>query len=155
MSGLAETDGFGMAAYACSADGTLLESVPASPGALKCPACGHRTDEAGDGVLGDGFDIVHRQWGLRGDPHAWRAMRELVGTTPTPPDRDAVRAAYADALLRVAEVDVDHTDEQSVYRKALDHGGMSGGGVSVGWWRTKGIPLLVDRATDRRRPPGT
>lgn len=152
MGGLAETDEHGIAAYACSADRTLLAPVPGSPAVLQCPTCGHRTDEVGEGVLGDGFDVVHRQWGLRGDPHAWRAMLELVGTTPTPPDREALRAAYVDALRRVADVDIDRADEQSVYRQHLDHGGMSGGGVNVGWWRTKGIPLLVDRATDRRPP---
>jgi hypothetical protein len=152
MGGLAETDEHGMAAYACAADRTLLASVPGSPAVLQCPTCAHRTDEVGEGVLGDGFDVVHRQWGLRGDPHAWRAMREFVGTTPTPPDPEVVRAAYVDALRGVADVDIDHTDEQSVYRQHLDHGGMSGGGVNVGWWRTKGIPLLVDRATDRRPP---
>ncbi len=100
-------------------------------------------------MLGDAFDIAHRQWGLRGDPHAWNAMRELVASTPTPPTADAVRAAFVDALNRVADVDIDHTDEPQVFRQHLDHGGMSGGSVNVEWWRTQGIPLLVDRAITR------
>ncbi|MGB5135430.1 MAG: hypothetical protein WBN89_09690 [Prochlorococcaceae cyanobacterium] len=94
--------------------------------------------------------MTHRQWGLRGDVHAWRAMRDLVGATPTPNDREAVRAAYVDALRRVADVDIDQTDERVVHRPHLDHGGMSGGSVDVEWWRTKGIPLLVERAVQRR-----
>jgi hypothetical protein len=104
-------------------------------------------------VLGDAFDILHRQWGLRGDPHAWNAIRELVDATPTPPSAELVRAAFVDALQRVADVDIDHTDEQQAYRKHLDHGGMSGGHVHVEWWRTRGIPLLVDRANSRRPSP--
>lgn len=150
MGGLAETDSYGMAAYVCARDRTSLEPVTDSPGVLRCPTCGYRTDTPGDGVLGDGFDVIHRQWGLRGDPHAWSAMRDLVGALPTPPTRDAIGAAYVDALCRVADVDLDDTEEAVVHREHLDHGGMSGGALDVVWWRTKGLPLLVDRAADRR-----
>ena len=143
-------DDFGYPAYTCAADRTALEPVPGEEPVLRCPTCGHRTDEPGAGVLDDGFDIVHRQWGLRGDPHAWNAMRELVGSTPTPTTDDAVRQAFVDGLRTVADVDVDLLDEQHVYRSHLDHGGMSGGGVNVEWWRSKGIPLLVERAIARR-----
>lgn len=134
----------------CTADGAPLEPVEGVAQVWRCPSCGHRTDEPGDGLLGDGFDVNHRQWGLRGDGHAWRAMRELVGSTPTPNDREAIRAAYVDALRRVADVDIDQTDERVVHRPHLDHGGMSGGSVDVTWWRSKGIPLLVERALQRR-----
>lgn len=151
MVALAALDDFGMPAYECAADRTGLEPVPDAPGVLQCPKCGHRTDARGEGVLADGFDVLHRQWGLRADPHAWAAMRDLVGAVPTPPVRSAIRSAYVDALRRVADVDIDTTSEDIVYRKHLDHGGMSGGGVNVTWWRTKGITLLVDRA-DQRRP---
>jgi hypothetical protein len=147
---LTEKDRFGLAAYACARDGTPLEAVADAPGVLRCPKCGHRSDAPGDGELGDGFDIVHRQWGLRGDPHAWAAMRDLVAATPTPPERDAIRAAYLDALRRVADVDLDGTEDATVHRDHLDHGGMSGGRLDLAWWRSKGIPLLVDRAADRR-----
>jgi hypothetical protein len=150
VEGLAAADGYGLAAYVCTRDQRQLEPVPDAAGVLRCPSCEHRTDEAGGGMLGDAFDIAHRQWGLRGDPHAWNAMRELLASTPTPPTVDAVRAAFVDALDRVADVDIDHTDEPQVFRQHLDHGGMSGGSVNVEWWRTRGIPLLVDRAITRR-----
>lgn len=119
---------------------------------LRCPTCCHQTDEPGDGLLGDGFDVNHRQWGLRGDLYAWRAMRELVAATPTPNDRGVIRAAYVDALRRVADVDIDQPGERVVHRPHLDHGGMSGGSVDLEWWRSKGIPLLVERALQRRPP---
>jgi hypothetical protein len=82
-------------------------------------------------------------------------LRELVGTTPTPPTPDAARHAFVDGLCQVADVDIDATDEQHVYREHLNHGGMSGGGVNVDWWRTKGIPLLVERAISRRPTTAT
>ena len=143
-------DQYGYPAYSCADDGSALEAVTVESDVLRCPTCGHRTDAPGAGVLGDGFDVVHRQWGLRGDVHAWRALREQLATTPTPAHDDRVRQAFVDGLREAAGVDVDDTDEQHVYRRHLDHGGMSGGGVHVEWWRTKGIPLLVERAVARR-----
>ena len=103
-------------------------------------------------MLADGFDLVHRQWGLRADPHIWSAVRDLVGPTPTPATRDEVRAAFVDAVRQVADVDLEHTEDLHPYRRHLDRGGMSGGVVDVQWWRTKGVPLLVDRAWARRPP---
>ena len=150
VEGLAATDQYGLAAYVCTRDQQQLEAVPGAVGVLRCPACGHRSDEPGGGVLGDAFDIAHRQSGLRGDAHAWNAMRELVATTPTPLTADAARVAFVDALHQVADVDIDHINEQQVYREHLNRGGMSGGGVHVEWWRTRGIPLLVHRAITRR-----
>lgn len=150
VEGLAAADEYGLGAYVCTRDRQQLEGVPDSAGVLRCPACGYRTDEPGDGMLGDGFDIAHRQFGLRGDSHAWNAMRELVVSTPTLRTAEAVRAAFVDALYQVANVDIDQTEQQQVYREYLDHGGMSGGGIHVEWWRTRGIPLLVERAITRR-----
>lgn len=155
MGELPVDDGYGLPAFVCARDHGAMREVGDAPGALRCTTCGHRTDEPGDGTLADGFDIIHRQWGLRGDPHAWHAMRELVADRPTPAEPAEVRAAYVDALRTVADLDVDHTTEDIVYRKHLDHGGMSGGGVNAVWWRDKGIPLLVDRAVDRRPVPSS
>ncbi len=153
--GLPTLDEYGYAAYCCAQDRSTLAPISEGSEVLRCPVCGHRTDEPGQGVLGDAFDLVHRQWGLRGDPHAWSALRDLVSTTPTPPNAEAAREAFVDGLRQVAGVDIDQTDESTVYREHLDHGGMSGGGVDVEWWRTKGIPLLVDRAISRRPPTAT
>jgi hypothetical protein len=145
-------DDFGYPAYSCAVDGRELEPVADTYDVLRCPKCGHRSDEPGDGVLGDAFDVIHRQWGRRGDTHAWRALRDSVALTPTPPDEAAVREAFVDGLREVADVDIDEAGERYVYRRHLDHGGMSGGGLDTEWWRTKGLPLLVDRAIARRPP---
>lgn len=150
--GLAPTDEFGMAAFFCGADLCAMEPVAGTDGVLRCPRCGHHTDAPGSGTLDDGFDVVHRQWGLRGDPHAWRALRERVAGVATPVRPDDVRDAYVAGLRDVAGVDVDQATEGSVYRAELDQGGMSGGHVSVDWWRAKGIPLLTARAVARRPP---
>lgn len=139
MADLSAPDEYGFPAYCCALDGHALEAIVGTQDVLHCPVCGHRTDEPGAGVLGDAIDIVHRQWGLRGDPHAWHALRELLAAVATPPSDDSVRALFVDGLRQVADVDIDQADGQSVYRKDLDHGGMSGGSVNVEWWRTKGF----------------
>ncbi len=148
--GLQRLDGYGFAAYHCAQDPCALDVVSEDGPVLQCPTCGHRTDEPGRGLLDDGFDIVHRQWGARGDPHAWRALRDLVGTTATPSNPAATRQAFVDGLRQVAGFDLDTAVEHYQYRRDLDHGGMSGGNVDIEWWRDKGVPLLVDRAISRR-----
>lgn len=134
-------------AYCCGTDGAFLELVAEDPRVHACPTCGRRTDTPGSGTLADGFDVVHRQWGLRGDPHVWRAMRDRLADVPTPGGADAVRAAYVGTFDQIVGVDLDREPEPRVFRKELDHGGMSGGHVDLEWWRTKGLPLLVERAT--------
>jgi hypothetical protein len=136
--------------YYCADDGRPLEPVADAAGVVRCPMCGHRTDMPGRGVLADGFDVVLRQWGTRGDPHAWRALRELVGDTPTPATPELTRAAFADGLTAVTGVDVDAATEALIHIPHLDHGGMSGGMINPPWWRERGLPLLVERATSRR-----
>ena len=147
-------DEHGLQAYECTADGGPMED--AGGGVLACRTCGHRTDEPGTGTLADAFDVRHRQWGLRGDPHVWSALRDETAATPTPYDHDGVRSELVDALRRVARVDLadDALPDDPVPREEFAHGGMSSGMVDVGWWRTKGLPLLVARAKARRpRPP--
>jgi hypothetical protein len=136
--------------YYCAEDGRLMDQVADAAGVVRCPACGHRTDEPGRGVLADGFDVVLRQWGTRGDPHAWRAVRELVGATPTPAAPELTRAALVEGLRAVTGVDIDTATEPHVFVQHLDHGGMSGGVINPPWWRERGVPLVVERATSRR-----
>lgn len=142
------TDEYGLHAFECSADGSPMEDV--GGGVLACRRCGHRTDEPGTGTLGDAFDVRHRQWGLRGDPHVWGALHEELSGEPTPADAAAVRQVFVDALRRVADVDPDGDVQGAVRREEFAHGGMSSGMVDVEWWRVKGLPLLVSRAADRR-----
>lgn len=146
----ASLDDYGLAAYCCAADAEDLVPTPNDDDVLHCPRCGHRTDEPGNGTLGDGFDVVSRQWGLRGDPHVWRQLRDRVAETPTPPSAATIRAVLVTAIREICDVDIDNCDEEIVYRDYLDHGGMSGGSISVEWWRSQGLPLIVERALNRR-----
>jgi hypothetical protein len=115
-------------------------------GALACKACGYRADSPLSGSLADCFDLRHRQWGLRGDPHLWELLRERLSGLATPPD---VLGALQEAFAGATGVDLRSDESEQVHLDELDHGGMSGGTVSLDWWRRKAIPLMTRRATRR------
>lgn len=147
-----ELDQYGYPAHLCARDRGPLRLLPDQPAVYACAICGYRTDAPPTGTLADGFDVLHRQWGLRGDPHTWEAMRDRLAGVPTPDDADAVRSAYAAAFAEVTGIDLDTETQDAVHRPHLDHGGMSGGQVDLRWWRDKGLPLLVERARRHAEP---
>ncbi len=112
-----------------------------------CPSVyDNSVHNAGVMTLADAFEPRPERWGLRADPHVWGAMRESLADVPVPEGEDAVRAAYVAAFAEASGLDLDTETEDTVFRKELDHGGMSGGFVDLRWWRATGIPLLVERA---------
>jgi hypothetical protein len=92
------------------------------------------------------FDPEPERWGLRGDPHVWRALRDHLATTDIPSS-----VGETDSLLRVTfdelvGVDLATDAESSVYREQFAHGGMSSGMVCLDAWRERLLPLLAERA---------
>lgn len=98
-------------------------------------------------TLADAFTTSPLQWGLRGDPHVWAAMRERLAGVPVPESADRARLTLAATFNEIVGIDLYSSSEETLHRPELDHGGMSGGMVDLRWWRATGIPLLVDRAT--------
>ena len=96
-------------------------------------------------TIGRLFDRSPSQWGLRGDPYLWRALRAELATTPVPPNswelQDTIQAVAAGILgtplknagepIHVSEFDPGH--------------GMSAGAVLPSWWKSTGIRILIDR----------
>ncbi|WP_187703052.1 hypothetical protein [Nocardia yunnanensis] len=100
------------------------------------------------------FDaLFHRtpvQWGLRGDPQLWDALRERFRGQPVPREfwdvRKAVEAGMAEILgIELGAVQSRDADHVQIPRFELGFG-MTDGTVSLRWWRDTGIPLLIDRA---------
>jgi hypothetical protein len=93
------------------------------------------------------FDPEPETWGLRGDPHLWRALRKRLADEPMPgsPD-DVARVLYAtfEELTGTALADDSAED---IYREEFAHGGMSSGMISLETWRRQLVPTLVQRAT--------
>ncbi len=97
-------------------------------------------------LLADLFAEEPWQWGLRGDPHAWRAMREAFRreAVPLAGNEDRLRELLAAAFEAV--VGRPLSEPGHVFVAAFDTGGMSSGMVSTAWWRETGMPLLLERA---------
>lgn len=87
------------------------------------------------------------QWGLRGDPYLWTAMRDHLADVPLPADPGLVRDTLRAAFIKLAGTDVDDpAAPESVHRDEFAHGGMSSGHIHLPTWRDQLIPLLVLRA---------
>lgn len=101
-------------------------------------------------TMGELFDPAPAQWGLRGDPYAWAAVREHLALTPVPAHDHEVQDLLFQAFLMEVGVDLRTAGDDHVYREEFAHGGMSGGHIHLPTWRERLVPLLVDRAQTRR-----
>lgn len=102
------------------------------------------------------FEPEPERWGLRGDPHLWRAMKHRLKATEIPATEREVRELLAAVFLRIVGSTHEATDpEAHVFVEELAHGGMSSGHVLLGLWRDELIPLLVGRSQEARQgqPP--
>ncbi|MEU9703611.1 hypothetical protein [Streptomyces sp. NPDC047981] len=91
------------------------------------------------------FDPEPERWGLRGDPHVWRALRDRLSGTDVPASPDEAVALLRTAFSGLVGVDLAHDPASSVYRESFAHGGMSSGMVSLDTWRESLMPLLASR----------
>jgi hypothetical protein len=109
--------------------------------------------EASTPTLDALFEPGPHQFGVRGDLWVWQAMQERLTGRPLPDGDDEVGEVLRAAFTDVVGIDPDgpgEGDSPYVRRDELDHGGMSGGLISLPWWRDTGLPLLVSRAADLR-----
>lgn len=83
------------------------------------------------------------RWGLRGDPHLWREMRESFKGVPCPIDESelALLILQKFELLTGSKLQGD----DSIYVARHAHGGISSGWVHPEFWLKRGIPLLCSR----------
>jgi hypothetical protein len=95
------------------------------------------------------FDPEPQTWGLRGDPHLWRALRDHLSAADLPGSAGDVAAKLHAAFGELVGVDLAGDPASSVYRDQFAHGGMSSGMVSLDTWRQRLIPMLIERATRR------
>lgn len=91
------------------------------------------------------------QWGLRGDPHLWQALRDHLASTAVPASEAELIAILHDAIRELAEIDLASDNASSAYREQYARGGMSSGMISLDTWRQRLIPLLAQRASVLRQ----
>jgi hypothetical protein len=94
------------------------------------------------------FDPEPEQWGLRGDPYLWRALRAHLAGEELPGTADELAALLHAAFRKLADTDLGSDPASSVYREQYAHGGMSNGMISLDAWRQRLMPLLAKRASE-------
>jgi len=92
------------------------------------------------------FDPEPERWGLRGDPHVWRALRDHLSGVDVPASVDEAVSLLRVAFSDLVRVDLVTDARPSVYREQFAHGGMSSGMVCLDTWRDRLLPLLAERA---------
>lgn len=89
------------------------------------------------------FDPEPRQWGLRGDPHLWRDMKQKTATTNIPiTGNDFEKLLYK--LFKELTGETLQKDKD-IYVKKYVTTGMSKGFVCANFWLNEGFPLLIKR----------
>lgn len=96
--------------------------------------------------VGDLFEREPVQWGLRGDPYVWAAMRDKLADVLLPSDWFDLRSLLYATFNDVVGVELDETELETVFREEFAAGGMSSGTVDVLTWRDRLIPILIDRS---------
>jgi hypothetical protein len=94
------------------------------------------------------FEPEPEQWGLRGDPYLWRALRDHLSATDIPTSGDAVVTLLHRAFSELAGVDLASASDERVYLEQYAHGGMSSGQICLPVWRDRLVPLLTKRARE-------
>ena len=98
-------------------------------------------------VLSDLFAPFPEQFGLRGDPYLWGMMAARLNYSWLNENEDAPLCLEGEIKRAFRELTGQNWDDapDEFQVEALNHGGMSGGWISMDWWRRAGLPLLRDR----------
>ena len=108
------------------------------------PADGGTASADSGGSFGAVFDPTPEQWGLRGDPEVWAAMKEMLEEEFPETIDDDGRELLRRSFRSVTGVEVAEPVDR-VYVESIDRGGMSGGWVDLGMWRSTLMPLVEER----------
>jgi hypothetical protein len=93
------------------------------------------------------FEEEPEQWGLRGDPFLWAAMRSHFETMECP----ATPKELVHLIERAYATLTGHSlhEREMFFVPEFSHGGMSSGHVSPEFWTETALPLLLSRQQDR------
>lgn len=83
------------------------------------------------------------QYGLRGDKPLWDDLEKYFTGKPMPRDEDQLIGQIHYAMLELTGTST--LEGKDFFVQKYNHGGMSGGRVSVDFWEKRGIPILVGR----------
>lgn len=89
------------------------------------------------------FEDEPKRWGLRGDPHLWRELKEKLKLVEMPATPESLKLIIESEFEKATGSPVSSKD--SIFIERFRNGGMSSGRVSPQFWVEHGIPLLVSR----------
>ncbi|MFD3000389.1 hypothetical protein ACFS7Z_08470 [Pontibacter toksunensis] len=92
------------------------------------------------------FEVEPPQWGLRGDPYLWNALREYMSSEKQPKNEEEFVILFRKAFEILAGEDLAPGKE--IFIESFDKGGMSSGYVCADWWLSDGLPLLRKRFSE-------
>lgn len=91
------------------------------------------------------FDKTPEQWGLRGDPVLWDKMKELLSESDLPDSKEKLIEVLNSSFEEITGHSLNEKDD--FYIESLSTGGISSGYVSLEFWNTIAIPLLIEKSS--------
>lgn len=89
------------------------------------------------------FEQKPEGWGLRGDPYLWDELQQAFGTIPLPCSKTCFIHHFEKFFYELTNHSL--RSESDFWVEKYDYGGMSGGGISVEFWKKNALPLLITR----------
>lgn len=89
------------------------------------------------------FEQKPEGWGLRGDPCLWDELQQVFTTIPLPCSKTCFIHHFEKFFYELTNHSFNSGSIFWVER--YNHGGMSGGGISVEFWQKNLLPLLITR----------
>lgn len=91
------------------------------------------------------FEREPVQWGLRGDPYFWQALKAHFQQVPLPYAPEALRQDVLEIFNKLTGAQMQAGQTYYLQAYASPQGGMSSGMISGDFWLETGIPELMHR----------
>lgn len=91
------------------------------------------------------FDQEPHTWGLRGDPYMWKELKQSFIGLKKNLSQEEFEAAVEHHFNEIIENRGKKTSAEIVWFESFPQGGMSGGSISLTWWRENGLPLIKEK----------
>lgn len=90
------------------------------------------------------YESLNLKWGLRGDPYLWEELRNLAVNKEFK-SKSVFESFLDDNFKKLTQAGILSDDKSRVYIEKFNHGGISGGWVSIDTWMSRILPLLKSR----------
>lgn len=85
------------------------------------------------------------QWGLRGDPYMWEELKNSFSGFNKNLNQTEFDEELENRFNRIIEQKGNRAIKEVVWFESFPQFGMSGGVISLKWWREIGLPLIKNK----------